>query len=483
MGLLKSPLFWLGMLGVAALLIGMLAVRRDRKEWGFRDFVKNPDAWDAVSQSFHDRDHAIEAAKSWDDQQVSRAVRKVIFDAPSSREAWSDMRVLTGLGERTHPFVLAILEEESWYRRLVKPTSVELLPEAPFNRACDILGDIPPARAILAVSPFLNDSSEEIRKSAALVIGKTGDSSIAPYIRRAFADTDEYVRSYALMGMEFAEKRQGLASNVKVELFPDVKQLLLDGKNAERAADMLFHFDPNAATEFFLSPPVFTAESPIIHRVLHALADEKVPVPRDKLRNLIQTLESQEPRHPYTTALAEALRLLGQHRLPEDRVFLTERTRHADRWVAEGAAAWLLCSHSLDGFQERLYAALEHSGYASLRDHQRYYLAVSHYEGEVNNGGFSQYFFNSSGDEWRDAVAGLEAMGSVERLDILRKAISAFGANGPAINRHTRQRQLSKFNQKTDAILGELDTRFYQCSEVLDVLASQFVLAHPESFR
>ncbi len=295
---------------------------RRRSEWGFKDIVKDPGYLDRATRAQEKVDAAAQAAKNWNDEKVASLTRHFVLEAPSSREAWRDARILRELGVRTHPAVLGLLRDASLYDRLVKPTGKDILPEAPFNRACDLLGDAPPSEAVEPLAPFLKDPSEEIRKDAALAIARTGAPTISAFVRQALADLDEYVRSYALMGLGFALKRSALAANVRDELFPDVAALLKEHKNADKAPDILFQLNANAAKEFFLSPEVFTADSPILREVLETLADARVPAPRELLLELIAHLEAGEVKYPRIYALGEALRLLGQQQREEDRDFL-----------------------------------------------------------------------------------------------------------------------------------------------------------------
>lgn len=483
MGGISSPVIWIIAVGLVVIIAVALFWNREASQWGFKDVVKNPEYWDAVTQARQAANEVAEASKTWNDDKVASATRHFVLEVPTSREAWGEARVLRELDTRTHSTILELLGDQKLYARLIKPTGEDLLPEAPFNRACDILGDAPPKEAVAVLAPFLDDPSEEIRKDAALAIAKTGADEIIPHIRKAFSDADEYVRSYALMGLQFSLGRDGLDETVPRELLSDVKTLLEKGHNSDKAADILFRFDAEEAKDYFFSPEVFRADSRIVHEVLETLANAKVPVQRELLLGLISALDTSNLKYPRTYALGEALRLLGQMQNPEDREFLSTRLNHAEDRVAEGAAAGLLCSHGLEGFEKRIWKSEENSGYGSLPDHQRYYRAVCMCDAEINNGGLAQYFVNSSGDHWRDALAGLEAMGSKERLGVLREAISLFGPDGPSGDRDNRQEQLSKLYKKNDSIFEALETRYYNSAEVVEVLATRFVLANPDSFR
>jgi len=477
MKFLQSPVFWIFI--ASAILVAFIVFRkRNSSAWGFKDLVKKPKHWDFLDQAQADVDSSVHAAKSWDDSQIASATRQFVLETTTGRDDWPLARALSELGEKTHPTILALLHDASLYERLVKPTGTDLLPEAPFNRACNLLGDSPGAEAVEAVAPFLNDPSDQIRKDAALVIAKTGANTAIPFVRKAFQDSDEYVRSYALMGLDFALNRAGLSESASIELFPDVLSLLRADLNADDAAKISYRLNPSKAGEFFLSEEVFQAESPILHSTLKVLADAKVSAPREKIKSLIAALEQQELEYPKTYALGEALRLLGQHQLEEDREFLLSRTTHSEERVAEGAAAGLICSFGLEGYDERIWKPE-----TALTEHQRLYKAVFACDAEINNGGLAQYFVNSTGDGWRDALAGFKAMGFKERLRVLEEALANFGSVGPSEDRETRQNQLGKLYKRDDTIFEALDSRYYKSSEVVEVFGSRFVLANPQSFR
>ena len=114
---------------------------------------------------------------------------------------------------------------------------------------------------------------------------------------------------------------------------------------------------------------------------------------------------------------------------------------------------------------------------------QRRYLAVYICDAEILNGGITQYFFNSSGDTWPDALAGMKAMGFRERLAILEKALAMFGKHAPSTDHGTRQNQLAKRFRKDDTMFDELESAWYDSTEVVEVFLARYVLEHAEDFR
>ena len=409
----------LALIAITLTVVFIMAKNRRGSYPGFKEVVKNPEYFDNISQARAEVDSAAKAAKNWDDGKVASLTKRFVLEATTTRDASDQAQILNELGERTHPTVLGLLRDPSLYSRLVRPTGTDILPEAPFNRACHLLGDSPGAEAVEALAPFLSDPSSEIRKDAALAIAKTGAATITPLVRKAFSDQDEYVRSYALMGLPFALNRSGLSDSAQADLFPDVLDLLRAARNADEAADILYRFNSAKAKDYFLSQEVLTTKSPILHEALKVLANAKVSVPREALKSLIASLEMQELKYPRTYALGEALRMLGQQQREEDRDFLRGYMKHPDERVAQGAAAGLLSSFGLEGFKQRIWDTEQRSGYESLTEQQRFYSAVLMCDAEINNGGLAQYFVNSSGDRWQDALAGFKAMGFKERFAVL----------------------------------------------------------------
>jgi len=285
------------------------------------------------------------------------------------------------------------------------------------------------------------------------------------------------------MGLRWAIKNHRLNEQCARELYEDIAQLVISGKNGDKSAYLLLHIDQTRATELFLSERVFTPSALSLHEALEALADERIAVPRDQLLTLIADLEKSEMKYPKTHALGESLRLLGQHKFAGDRPFLEARTSSSEPRVAVGAAAGLIASFDLEGFEQRIWDEVNTKGFSALEPAQKQYLAVLMYDGEVNNGGLSQYFFNSSGDHWREALAGLEAMGFSERLTVLREAVSKFGKDGPFQDRARRQEELAKLARKNDALFDALDDRYYKSKEVIEMLTMRYVLKNPDSFK
>lgn len=110
---------------------------------------------------------------------------------------------------------------------------------------------------------------------------------------------------------------------------------------------------------------------------------------------------------------------------------------------------------------------------------QRHLFAIEWYRAEVNNGGHDQFFSNSTGIVWEDAVRGFEAIGLIDGANILRTASQRIG--GAARDRSMREAQL----EATNASFDDLDTRFYKLEETgaLDRMMLGFARGRPHDFH
>ncbi len=119
-------------------------------------------------------------------------------------------------------------------------------------------------------------------------------------------------------------------------------------------------------------------------------------------------------------------------------------------------------------------------GLSSLSEVERQYWAVGCLSGEVYNGGFEQYFHNSSGSTYNDALKGLEAMGALASLILLQKAKQVvFGFQAVPKDTGVRRRMLaSNGDESHQQRLNELDKQFWADPDKLVELSQDFAVRH-----
>jgi len=105
--------------------------------------------------------------------------------------------------------------------------------------------------------------------------------------------------------------------------------------------------------------------------------------------------------------------------------------------------------------------------------------ACGWYLSEVYNGGHDQFFFNSTGMVWRDALAGFRLLGATEYGTVLGQAVAQFPNSNPSLDRSERETQMEAI---ASDVFDGLDQRIYDLEGAFDTYATKYILAHPADF-
>lgn len=121
-------------------------------------------------------------------------------------------------------------------------------------------------------------------------------------------------------------------------------------------------------------------------------------------------------------------------------------------------------------------AHTETGGFDSFSQAERLYFAVGLLEGEVYNGGFDQYFLNSSADYYRYAIEGLQAMNAPNSLELLQRAKQVvFGFEEPDQDTGRRRMFLRRAaDASRSKRLDSLDSLFYDDPDSLGEKIEQY---------
>ena len=103
-------------------------------------------------------------------------------------------------------------------------------------------------------------------------------------------------------------------------------------------------------------------------------------------------------------------------------------------------------------------------------------------EREVNNGGFSLYFFNGSGDFAHQTIHSLRAIGANTTAEILQMAIDQFPEKIVPQDRTKRQEILEQIKDTTVPIWEKLEQKFFEYQDDLNILNLNFVGQHTNDF-
>lgn len=139
-------------------------------------------------------------------------------------------------------------------------------------------------------------------------------------------------------------------------------------------------------------------------------------------------------------------------------------------------------NHILIGLSESPQTKFGKEDFSSQSIAQKVFSALWEVESEVNNGGFSQYFVNSSAESAHFVVHALEIIGAPKTADICQRAIAAaFPAGLPEWEEAIRS-AAADFSDEVLEKLEPLDQEFYSYPHNLTDLLFAYVSAHPEEF-
>ena len=124
----------------------------------------------------------------------------------------------------------------------------------------------------------------------------------------------------------------------------------------------------------------------------------------------------------------------------------------------------------------KISAREENIGWDALSSAERTIATAMLLWYEVGNGGFHQYFFNTTGDLSLKAPGAFRAIGAIETADVVEKANELFGSEGPNVNQLKRQAQLGAFTDFHLNKLDELDKFIFDDPEDIENLISMFAL-------
>ena len=119
---------------------------------------------------------------------------------------------------------------------------------------------------------------------------------------------------------------------------------------------------------------------------------------------------------------------------------------------------------------------------SKLTDQQKLFYLNQNLEREINNGGFNQYFCNSSGNNAHETVQSLKAIGADKTADILQKAIDQFPDKKVPKDRDERTKIVEEIEETADEVWSDLDQKFYKYEDDLNTLNIDYIKKHKDFF-
>lgn len=111
---------------------------------------------------------------------------------------------------------------------------------------------------------------------------------------------------------------------------------------------------------------------------------------------------------------------------------------------------------------------------------QRYLFAMIWLDAEVCNGGFVQFFDNSTGIVWEDAYKGYKVIGAEKLYVLMEKVIEIFGT--PSFDREKRWDVLENGGDELFNKLDECADDYYKVMDELEGKIVSWIKENPEKF-
>lgn len=110
-----------------------------------------------------------------------------------------------------------------------------------------------------------------------------------------------------------------------------------------------------------------------------------------------------------------------------------------------------------------------------LTEAERVFLLVWEVEGEVNNGGFAQYYGNSAGERAARCPGALQSIGAGAMAKIVEEANAVFGDAGPPEDREAREATMAAMPEDSGDRWEKLDDQFFEYPDNLTELLYAWV--------
>lgn len=132
-------------------------------------------------------------------------------------------------------------------------------------------------------------------------------------------------------------------------------------------------------------------------------------------------------------------------------------------------------------FEQAISQKAERKGAQSLSDEESIVLAVEALEREVNNGGYHQFFVNSSREFAQIVVGSLQSIGCKKTASITQRAIKALGISD--VTAEAIDTALTADGQQRLAKLKRCDDSYYKSAEPIAERLFAFIKANKANIR
>lgn len=422
------------------------------------------------------------AAKRVADKEIERIVESLFQRTALD---YDDEKSLAAAGSRATPYFVRALKDTKRVTARFGKVGDFTTPRSPLDRIVNLLSrdHLPDVVEPLVKLAELDD--EDARKCAGLALGVLASETCIPPVLKLLGDRDEYVAGHTMIGIKRALQNERFDAEFMSRVFSALHDIV---RKREASGDknipfLMLKIDRNRAVKSLVAADVLSIENRQSHYVLRALNDAQVKIDHKLLLPYLQNVKPLATKYPQNSAYAAALIAYGRNPDASADALLRAEIDHADDRVQAGAAEGFSALFGVTDALRFVYARQEELGFAGLSTPQQHYMAVFLCDAEVKNGGFSQYFVNSSAETWNEALAGYRAIGAVGRERLLQKALDLFGPKGPALDKRDRDEQRVSWSDEHYQTLDDLSSEYYKSKENVQALMARYAAAHHKHFH
>lgn len=472
---------------IALLLVAIAAVtwnRFRRKPSAFRVFAKrvvnDPAYSDQLSARLKRRSQLLDEASEASppaDFEIPGLIRELLSPDKDLADA-ADTR-LRAADKRAVPLLLQTLDDPrcTWDQDVPGDYG-----SSPALRVCRLLS-IAPCRVLGDKIGHLVDCTDRQTKGLAIEArAALGRSIEVPFVLECLNSKELSRHERAQEGIEKAINERWAEPEFVSAVVEWSRKSIFDPTTRHSGWGVRFfaaHGGPDAIETLQSSEILNLNNYRTVHFALAELASRGRSLPKPLLQSLLGKSLS-EKSWPWPWAFEPSLKLLAAVDSATAAGVAAENLCHENETIARAA---IDCVRESNGLPE--YWKANHPEAMTLSHEER--AIVNHLDacsaalGQIGNGGLSQYFFNSSGDDWPRACEALRAVGYPEGAEILERAANMIAPKHQSVDRSTRVQRIANFTSKQSDELDSLSGHFWGLD--MDRIMLQFMLNHKPLFN
>lgn len=354
-----------------------------------------------------------------------------------------------------------------------------------------LLGKVVPTDVLPHVEPFLAHDNGWCRQCAGEILGRIDDEHAAEAQRRCIKSDDKHVRDGLFHGMASTVYERTGSRGLILALWSDLCEALASERIKYSSVSSIIRrmaeADRERACADLHAGTVLRWNHRNLDDILAGLHGANIPPARSVILDLAArwqqeaTPEWSSPYHRGKVLGACLMLLLPDNAVeadPETKALVMSMMEDSSKETRSSACPAFLRMHGLTVDPGRICHSILYERKGILSQQQRAYMEVQTLLAEVQNGGWHQYFVNSSGDGWKHCLAGAEEMGLLQVVEDMKRATALFGPDGPDVNRDRRWERLSKFTKHQDKVLEELGIE----GDSVEVAMARYAVLHRDEF-